>query len=307
MLRSRPFGLTYRPECPTICEVRQLDGPIHPRPKVVIFDLDGVIYRGDVPVPGAVELVRRLHAEEIEVRFATNNSLVTRADYVRVLAGMGIRSSDDEIVTSNTATVLHLERHAPEVRSVVGVGERGLLSELRAAGLVVMPAADLAAEARSGGRLARRYDAVVAGLDRRFGYGRLAAAAAAIRAGARYFATNADARYPTPAGFLPGAGSMVSAIATASGVDPEVIGKPAPAMLTAIVEAAGVKPEEALMVGDNPDADIVAARRAGIPSILVLTGVADAVTADALEGDRRPDAVVDDPEGVASLLGLVSS
>jgi 4-nitrophenyl phosphatase len=100
---------------------------------------------------------------------------------------------------------------------------------------------------------------------------------------------------------------MVSAIATASGVDPEVIGKPAPAMLTAIVEAAGVKPEEALMVGDNPDADIVAARRAGIPSILVLTGVADAVTADALDGDRRPDAVVDDPEGVASLLGLVSS
>lgn len=279
---------------------------MEPRPRLVIFDLDGVIYRGDVPVPGAVELVARLHAAGIEVRFATNNSLATRADYVDSLAAMQIDSSADEIVTSNTATILHLRRRAPEVRRILAVGERGLLAELGAAGFEVTPAAELAAAAASGAALEAAFDAVVAGLDRSFDYGRLAAAATAIRGGARFIATNADSRYPTPRGFLPGAGSMVSAIATASGEAPVVIGKPAPAMLEAIIEAAGLGPADALMVGDNPDADIVAARRAGIRSVLVLTGVADSEAAARLDGERRPDAVVDGPEGVALLLGLVS-
>jgi ribonucleotide monophosphatase NagD (HAD superfamily) len=99
---------------------------------------------------------------------------------------------------------------------------------------------------------------------------------------------------------------MVSAIATASGEAAVVIGKPAPAMLEAIIEAAGLRPADALMVGDNPDADIVAARRAGIRSVLVLTGVADAEAVARLDGEQRPDDVVDGPNGVARLLGLVS-
>lgn len=290
-------------------EVRDLHdqhGPMEPRPRLVIFDLDGVIYRGDVPITGAVELVAGLHGAGIAVRFATNNSLVTRADYVEALAAMRIRSSEEEIVTSNTATVLHLQRHLPEVQRLLAVGERGLVSELRSAGFDVTPAADLADEAESGTPLAARFDAVVSGLDRSFDYRRLAAAASAIRAGAVFIATNADSRYPTPAGFLPGAGSIVSAIATASGATPVVIGKPAPAMLEAIVEAAGLAPADALMVGDNPDADIVAARRAGIRSVLVLTGVADAATAALLDGERRPDLVMAGPDDVAALFGLVS-
>lgn len=279
---------------------------MEPRPRLVIFDLDGVIYRGDVPVPGAVELVGRLHDAGVLVRFATNNSLVTRADYVRALAAMGIPSVENEIVTSNTATVLFLERHEPSVRSVLAVGERGLISELEAAGYDVTPAATVASDAATGAPLRTGYDAVVAGLDRAFDYGRLAAAASAIRGGARFIATNADARYPTPAGFLPGAGSMVSAISAASGTTPEVIGKPAPAMLLAIVEEAGLEVGDALMVGDNPDADVVAARRAGIRSVLVLTGVAEPNGVAALAGERRPDVVVDGPQDVARLLGLVS-
>ena len=277
-----------------------------PRPRLVIFDLDGVVYRGDVPVPGAADLVARLHASGVEVRFATNNSLATRADYVDTLAAMEIASSIDEIVTSNTATILHLQRHAPDVHRILAVGERGLLSELRAAGFDVTPAAQLADAAASGAALERSFDAVIAGLDRSFDYGRLAAAATAIRDGARFIATNADSRYPTPRGFLPGAGSMVSAIATASGEPAVVIGKPAPAMLEAIIEAAELRPADVLMVGDNPDADIVAARRAGIRSVLVLTGVADAEAAARLDGERRPDEVVEGPDDVALLLGLVS-
>lgn len=279
---------------------------MEPRPRLVIFDLDGVIYRGDQPVPGAVELVARLHAADILVRYATNNSLVTRADYVRVLAGMGVPAGEEEIVTSNTATVIHLAHHAPDVASILAVGERGLLEELRAAGFAVTSAGELAEAAGSGGPLPASFDAVVAGLDRSFAYGRLAAAATAVRAGARFIATNADSRYPTPAGFLPGAGSIIAAITAASGVTPEVIGKPAPAMLLAIVEAAGLRPGDAVMVGDNPDADIVAARRAGIRSVLVLTGVADRSTVAALDGERRPDAIVDGPSEVGQLLGVIS-
>ena len=115
---------------------------MQPSPRLVIFDLDGVVYRGDVPVPGAADLVARLHASGVKVRFATNNSLATRADYVRTLAAMGIAASVDEIVTSNTATILHLQRHAPEVHRILAVGERGLVSELRLAGFEVTPAAD---------------------------------------------------------------------------------------------------------------------------------------------------------------------
>ena len=116
-----------------------------------------------------------------------------------------------------------------------------------------------------------------------------------------------DRRYPTAIGFLPGAGAIVSAIAAAADAEPEVIGKPEPAMFEAILSMAGVEAADAVVIGDNPDADIVAARRAGIASVLVLTGVADRRVADALTGDRRPDAVVEGPAEAATLLaGLVS-
>ena len=125
---------------------------------------------------------------------------------------------------------------------------------------------------------------------------------AAVAGGARLIATNADARYPTPAGFLPGAGAIVAALATATGVTPEVIGKPAPAMFTAILDAAGVAPAECVVVGDNPDADVAGAHRAGCAAILVLTGVADSGTVALLDGERVPEAVAAGPDEVRALL-----
>ena len=98
---------------------------------------------------------------------------------------------------------------------------------------------------------------MVVGLDPGFDYGRLAVAMRAVIDGARFIATNADARYPTAVGFLPGAGSIVAAIGTATGAAPQVIGKPSPAMFEAILEAAHVPAAEAVVVGDNPDADVV--------------------------------------------------
>lgn len=254
--------------------------------------MDGVLYRGDAPIPGAADLVKRLHEAGVVVRYATNNSMFTREAYANQLGGMGIPATPDEIVTSTSATIEHLRRHAPDVRTVLAVGAAGMVTELTDAGYLVTAIA----EASQGGTAAAgAVDAVLVGLDPDFDEARLATAASAIRAGARFVATNADARYPTPTGFRPGAGTIVAAIAAASGGTPEVIGKPEPAMFSSILEAAGVAPSEALVIGDNPDSDIAAAHRSGIESVLVLTGVTDADAVVALAGNRRPDHVVAGP------------
>lgn len=272
------------------------------RVRLVIFDLDGVVYRGDEPIDGAASLVAWLHARGVAVRFATNNSMVARAGYVTRLSGMGIPSAVDEIVTSTSATVDYLRRHAPEVRSVLAIGADGMRAELGGAGLDVEMTAQLVDGRHDGGPLGRRYDAVIVGLDPDLDYARLAVAMRAVDDGARLIATNADARYPTPVGFVPGAGAIVAALATATGVTPQVIGKPSPAMFTAAMEGAGVAAAETVVIGDNPDADVVGASRAGCASILVLTGVADAGAAAELSGERAPDAVARDPDEVRALL-----
>jgi phosphoglycolate/pyridoxal phosphate phosphatase family enzyme len=270
--------------------------------RLVIFDLDGVIYRGRQPVPGAAELVAQLRSAGLLIRFATNNSMATRAAYVPRLVAMGVAAQPEEIVTSTSATIDHLRTHLPQVSRVMAVGAAGMLEELAAAGFDAVAAADAVSPTYDGGPLDASYDAVVAGLDPSFDFRRLAAASTAIRSGARFIATNADLRYPTPAGFLPGAGSIVAAIRAASGAEPLVVGKPEPGIFTAILESAGVQPADAVAIGDNPDADMVAAHRAGMRSILVLTGVADAALAATLEGERRPDHVADGPGQVADLL-----
>jgi len=271
------------------------------RVRLVIFDLDGVVYRGAQAIAGAAELVAWLHRSGVAVRFATNNSMVARHGYVERLGAMGIETTVDEIVTSSFATVEHLHRHAPDIRRVMAIGAEGLREELTDSGFQTTMADDVSA-AEPGGPLDETYDALIVGLDPSFDYARLAAGMTAVAAGARLIATNADARYPTPAGFLPGAGSIVAALAVATGVTPEVIGKPEPAMFRAIIEASGVAADQTVVVGDNPASDIAGARRAGCASILVLTGVADATSVAALAGDAAPHAVADDPAAVRALL-----
>jgi 4-nitrophenyl phosphatase len=271
------------------------------RLRLVIFDLDGVVYRGDRVVAGAPELIRRVREHGLTVRFATNNSMLEPSEFVSRLAALHIAAGEDELVTSTMATVQHLRRRLPEVRHVLAVGEHGLLTLLRGGGYRVTAAAEALPDGFDGEPL-DGYDAVVVGLDRSFDYRRLAAAHAAIRGGARFIATNADATYPTAHGLVPGAGTMVAAMRAACGVEPTIIGKPQPGIFLAILEGAGIDREQALVVGDNPAADIVAARRAGIASVLVLTGVADASMAAELDGERRPDAVVAGPDELATLI-----
>jgi HAD superfamily hydrolase (TIGR01450 family) len=284
--------------------IRQMQSRPPPTPLLVIFDLDGVIYRGQEPIAGATGLVAKLRATGRQVRFATNNSMATRQAYVKRLADQGIAAAIDEIVTSTWATVQHLRAHEPGIRRLMALGADAMLSELREAGFEAVHASSAAPADWNGSPLEDRYDALIAGLDPAIDYRSLGIAAAALRTGARFLATNADLRYPTPSGFVPGAGAIIAALRTTSGVEPLVIGKPEPAMFQATLEAAGVAAADALVIGDNPDSDIVAAHRAGIPSLLVLTGIADARQAADLAGERQPDWVVADPAGAAVLLGL---
>jgi glycerol-1-phosphatase len=305
MLTSREFATGFTPLVARAGPYhRPMDRSTIPLPALVIFDLDGVVYRGTEPIPGAAGLVAALHAAGRLVRFATNNSMADRQSYVERLAAQGIATEVDEIVTSTWATIEHLRAHETAIRSVMAVGADGMLAELHAAGYEATHVSDAAPADWWGQPLPASYDAVVAGLDPRIDYRTLGIAATAIRHGARFVATNADVRYPVPDGFVPGAGAIVAALRTASGVEPLVIGKPQPAMFRAIVESTGVAAEDALVIGDNPDSDVVAARRAGIRALLVLTGIADAAQAAALDGDRRPDWIAADPSAAAKLLGL---
>lgn len=273
-----------------------------PRPplRLVIFDMDGVLYRGHEPVAGAAALVGRVHGAGLVVRYATNNAMFTRDDLAVTLETMGIAAGAEEIVTSTSATIDHLGRHEARVRTVLAVGTRGMVSELRAAGYAVTQAADAANPADLGDR---GLDAVVVGLDPDFDASRLAAAVKAVAAGARFFATNADMRYPTPTGFRPGAGAIVAAIRDACGVTPFIVGKPEPAMFKAILESTGIGADEALVIGDNPASDIVAAHRSGIESVLVLTGVIGPDAVAELRGDQVPDHVRADLGGAWDLIG----
>ena len=281
--------------------------PRAPAPRLIIFDLDGVVYRGPEPIPGAAALVSALRAAGMATRFATNNSMATRSAYATRLAGHGIVARPDEIVTSTWATITHLQTNEPGMRDLLALGADGMLTELRDAGYDATYAGDAAGADWNGAPLAQAYDALIAGLDPAVTYRTIGIAAAAIRAGARFVATNADLRYPTPGGLMPGAGAIVAALQATTGQQPLVIGKPEPAMFQAILEADGVAPEDALVIGDNPDADVPAARRAGIPVVLVLTGVTDATAAATLEGERRPDWVAAGPAEVAGLLGVTFS
>ena len=263
------------------------------RPRLVIFDLDGVVYRGLDPVPGAADLINDLHRRRVRVRYATNNSMATREAYVERLASMGVRAAVPEIVTSTSATIGYLRHHLPEAHHVLAVGSQAMIAELRAAGLEVTPVAELSHDfvGHSSGEFSRR-ELVSIGTMTVF-HGRRQIE----RAGFRQPPRDGQQDHRGCGGEWP---KLVAAIRAASGgIEPIIVGKPQPTMFAEILEDARVKPEAAVVVGDNPDADIVAGHRSGIFTVLILTGVADAALADELAGERKPDLVVADHSELA--------
>jgi len=224
---------------------------------VAIFDMDGVLYRGNVVMPYAREALARLRAAGWQVFFATNNSTASRAEYVARLTRLGLGGDEEHVVTSAYATAHYLERLEPKPADVFVVGANGLRDEIRAVGIGVRRAEDLPGahpppEAAADGvapAAMREYlthlelppppDTVVVGLDLHLTYARLAEAQRALLAGARFIASNKDRAYPVDGRLLPGAGSIVKGLEVASGREALCIGKPEPFLFQEVLRRAG--------------------------------------------------------------------
>jgi glycerol 3-phosphatase-2 len=252
---------------------------------LVIFDLDGVLYLSDVAVAGAPEAVRRLRDEHMAVAFATNNASRLGKEVAALLTELGMPAAEDEVVTSARAAARVVAEQLPAGSAVLVVGAPALRDEVSAVGLRPVGVAGDAPQV------------VLQGYGPTVGWADLAEASVAIRAGARWVATNVDKTLPSPRGPLPGNGSLVAALATALGRQPDlVVGKPDPALFVAAAQARGAT--KALAVGDRLDTDIEGANRAGMDSLLVLTGVSQPVDLLTARPEQRPTYVAENLSGL---------
>ena len=227
-----------------------------------IFDMDGVLYRGAETLPGVQELFDELGRREVRFMLATNNSMATPAMYVERLAGMGITTTSETILTSAMATRQYLMDHiGPSARLHV-LGMPALTEQLDSLDDFDFVDPDVETP-----------DAVVVGLDREVTYDKLRRAHKAIQDGALFIATNADVTLPTEQGLVPGCGALIAALAASTGRRPVVIGKPEVHLLDAAVAAMGVPATACVMVGDRLDTDIAAGHASGMVTVMVLTGV----------------------------------
>ena len=254
--------------------------------KAIISDMDGVLWCGNQPLPGMKELFAFMFDKRIPFALATNNSRNTRQDYVQKLAALGVNGiKTHHIITSGTATASYLQTVYPAGTTVFVVGGDGLKTILRNAGFVLV-----------------EYNAelVVCGIDFDLTYDKARTATLLIRAGAEFFGTNPDTSFPSPAGLVPGAGSILAMIASASGQTPTIIGKPERGMFDAALRQLGTIPGETLMIGDRIGTDIQGALSVGIKTALVMTGVENEGSLAASE--TRPDLVFADlPELIKAL------
>ncbi|MBN1977425.1 MAG: HAD-IIA family hydrolase [Anaerolineae bacterium] len=225
-----------------------------------VFDLDGTVYLGDALLPGAKHAVETLRALGSRVVFLSNKPLETRADYAAKLTRLGIPTSPDEVINSSWVMARWLAREAPGAALFV-IGEQPLLDELREAGFRLTEEPEEIAF-------------VVASFDRTFEYHKLQVAFDAIRAGARFVATNADRYCPIPGGGLPDAAAAIGAIEGCTGVKVEVVvGKPSPITVRAILERLQLPASDCIIIGDRLETDVFMGLEAGMATAVVLTGV----------------------------------
>ncbi|BBU20763.1 HAD-IIA family hydrolase [Mycobacterium xenopi] len=247
----------------------------------LLLDLDGTVFRGSLPTPGAVETLATVGARTL---FLTNNASRSAEEVAKHLCGLGLAVHPGDVVTSAQSAARAISARLPGGSKVLVVGTEALAAET----------------ARVGLQPVRSYSdapvAVLQGHSPHTGWADLAEATLAIRGGALWVATNADVTLPSDRGLVPGNGSMVAALRAATGVEPEVVGKPAAAMIRdALATGTFHSP---LVVGDRLDTDIAGANAAGLPSVVVLTGVS--TTADLLfaSDQQRPTYLAEDLRGL---------
>jgi HAD superfamily hydrolase (TIGR01450 family) len=249
-----------------------------------LLDLDGVVYLGGTPIPHAADALAEAAKQGMRLAFVTNNASRTPHAIAAQLSGMGIQATATDVVTSAQAAAHLISDRFPAGSPVLVIGGMGLRLAVRDRGLrPVSTAAD-------------RPVAVVQGYSSDIGYGLLAEGALAIRAGAWYVASNADATLPSTRGPQPGNGSLVQVLVTATGQQPVVAGKPEPPLHAESVERVSAK--RPLVVGDRLDTDIEGAVRGGADSLLVLTGVSGPADVLLAPVQRRPTYIAADLTGL---------
>ena len=247
------------------------------RHDLVLADLDGTLYQGREAIPGAVAAVRRGRRRRASGRSTSPTTRRGRpATSPSHLAELGYPAEADDVATSSQAAAALLAEQLPDGAKVLVVGTAALAAEITAVGLTPVDSADGAT-------------AVVQGLDPQLRYATLAEACVALRAGAVWVACNVDPTLPSERGPLPGNGSLVAVLRTATRLEPQVAGKPAPALMQTAARRVGATAP--LVVGDRLDTDIQGGRAAGMATLLVLTGVSDAAELLAAPAEARPDYV----------------
>lgn len=223
---------------------------------VVCCDLDGVVWRGDQPIPGAAAAISALCDAGFRVAFVSNNSSQPVGEVAAKLAAAGVQASSDDVITSAVSAATLLASALDPGSPVLACAGPGVVEALETVGLRPVEREPAAA--------------VVVGFHREFDFDELDRASAAVRDGARFVATNLDATYPVPGGMIPGSGAIAAAVATASGRAPEVAGKPERPMVDLIRARVG---PSGIVVGDRPSTDGALAGALGWPFALVLSGV----------------------------------
>lgn len=244
-----------------------------------LIDLDGVVYRGNELLPGAREFVDWLGANNKKYLFLTNNSFATSAQILAKLTRMGVAADETHLLTAGQAAVQNIARRVPGGKVYV-VGERPILDLIETQGLVAVSTDSVEA------------DAVLVGLDRSFDYDKLTCATNIVRAGGLFITVNRDPLLPISGGFIPGCGALAAAIEGASGISPEVVGKPEPMLLLEAMELLDSQPADTVMIGDGLDVDIQAGQNAGTHTLLVLTGRNS--RADLEQSVMKPDHIYED-------------
>jgi glycerol-1-phosphatase len=251
---------------------------------VALLDLDGVVYTGQGAVPGAPAALAAARQAGLRLAFVTNNASRTPSSVAAHLTGLGVSADAADVITSAQAAASLIADRVPPGSPVLVVGAAALRLALRACGLrPVSVAAD-------------RPVAVVQGLVTDLSYGLLAEGALAVRNGALFVAANADTTLPSPRGLQPGNGSLVQVIATATGRQPVVAGKPEPPLHSEAMRRTGAN--RPLVVGDRLDTDIEGAFRGDADSMLVLTGVSKPRDLVLAVPSQRPSFVAADLGGL---------
>lgn len=243
----------------------------------LLLDLDGTVFRGHEATPGAVDTLAAITARKL---YVTNNASRSADEVAQHLCAMGFTAQPHDVVTSAQSAAHLLADRLPEGARVLIVGTASLAAEITHVGL----------------KPVRLWSddpvAVVQGHSPQTAWPDLAEAALAIRGGALWVAANVDVTLPSERGLLPGNGSMVAALQTATNREPTVAGKPQPRLLTDALSRGDFR--NPLVVGDRLDTDIAGANAAGLPSLLVLSGVSTASETVRAIRSERPNYIATD-------------